>query len=240
MRENRQEIIEKPRKAQLLTRLLQSRSLLSLEISGVEGRFSSAFLAIDAKNKSIHLDQPFPSGSPANISSAQTAVKPGTVLAVTSSIKGAPLKFDTKLKEIKQTNTTPLFACSLPEKILYAQQRDQFRLELGAATRSMASVLVAGKQHNGRIVDISGDGTCFRLRDGAAIEAGDVLTSVELQLNDHLIIKPALRVLSVYSVVQAPGMIQVGTQFDKISQSQLATLRVFINELERKKLRNNR
>ena len=240
MSENTQEIIEKPRKAQLLTRVLQSRSLLSLEIAGVDGKFSSAFVSFDNKNETIDLDQPFPSGTSAYLPNTKTAVKPGTVLAVTGSIKGTPLKFETTLKEIKQTSTTPIYSCSLQDKIMYEQQRDQFRLELGAATRSKASVLIAGKQHSGRIVDLSGDGTCFRLTQGVSIKAGDILTSVELQLNEHLMIKPTLRVLSVYNVVQAPGMIQVGTQFDKISQSETATLRVFMKELERTKLRNNR
>ncbi len=238
--ENTQEIIENPRKAQLLTRLLQSRSLLTLEIAGLEGKFSSAFVSFDTKNETIDLDQPFPSGASAYLPNTKTAVKPGTVLAVTGSIKGTPLKFETTLKEIRLTPTTPIYACSLPETILYQQQRDQFRLELGAATRSRASVLLEGKLHSGRIVDLSGDGTCFRLRQGVAIEAGDVLTSVKLQLDDSFIIKPTLRVLSVYSVVQAPGMIQIGTQFDKISQNERATLRVFIRELERRKLRNSR
>jgi len=72
------------------------------------------------------------------------------------------------------------------------------------------------------------------------VDTGDVLTSVKLELDKKLTINPVLRVLSVYSVVRAPGMVQIGTQFNKISQNERATLRDFMKEIERNRLRNSR
>jgi c-di-GMP-binding flagellar brake protein YcgR len=238
--EYEQAISGNARKRHLLAQLLQSRSLLSLVISGVDGKFSSAFIGMDADSNFLHFDQPFSSQFSGTSADQQELGKPGTVLAVTGSIRGAPVKFDTTLTEIRQTSGTPLYICSLPDKIIYEQQRDQFRLELGAATRSEARILVAGDSYTGRMVDVSETGTCFRLRHGAPVDTGDLLSSVTLELDDQVTINPVLRVLSVYSVVRAPGMIQIGTQFDKISQEERAALRAFMKEIERNRLRNSR
>lgn len=153
MSEYEQEISENTRKRHLLNQLLQSRSQLSLKIAGAEGKFSSAFIAMDANSNFLHLDQPFSSQFSGTNSDQQALAKPGTVLAVTGRIRGAPLKFDTTLTEIRQTGGTPLHICSLPDKIIYEQQRDQFRLELVAATRSMACVFIAGNSYTGRMVE---------------------------------------------------------------------------------------
>ncbi len=240
MSEYEQEISENARKLHLLNRLLQAHSMLSLDISGVKGKFSSAFIAMDAKNNFLHLDQPLSDQFSGTTADPQKLAKTGAVLAVTGSIRGAPLKFETTLQEIRQTSGTPLYICSLPDKIIYEQMRDQFRLELGAATQSMASVFLEGNCYTGRMVDVSENGTCFRLRDGVPVDTGDVLTSVKLELDKKLTINPVLRVLSVYSVVRAPGMVQIGTQFNKISQNERATLRDFMKEIERNRLRNSR
>ena len=82
MSEHEQEISEKARKLHLLARLLQSHSMLSLVISGVKGKFSSAFIAMDAKNNFLHLDQPLSAQFSGTTADQQELAKLGTVSVV--------------------------------------------------------------------------------------------------------------------------------------------------------------
>ncbi|MDE0757848.1 MAG: flagellar brake protein [Pseudomonadales bacterium] len=77
-----QEIRKKHRKLQLLNRLVQSRSSVSLGLPRIRGSFSSLCLAVDLENKILRLDEV--------VSEYRNPVLVGDTISVTVSLSGTP------------------------------------------------------------------------------------------------------------------------------------------------------
>ena len=227
-----QEIRKKHRQLQLLNRLVQSRSSVSLNLPRITGNFSSLCLAVDPENNTLNLDEV--------ISEYRNPVQPGDTLKVTGSINGTPLTFDTQVIDIDRDDHTPLYVCSLPEVLIYAQQRHQFRLALGLASRAEVIMSIDNKRFRGAMIDISEGGLCFRLPAGAPIKKGDVIDKVKLSLDNKTKLEQAIEILNSHAVVHSPNTKQIGAKFVDISTEQTAALRDFIKEAERRRLRNVR
>jgi c-di-GMP-binding flagellar brake protein YcgR len=128
----------------------------------------------------------------------------------------------------------------MPDEMVYEQQRAQFRLELGAASRAEASVVKEGKKYRGKISDISERGAAFRLRRGVPINKGDCIDHVELMLTPEISIQPKIEIMNVLDVARAPNLQQFGVRFLGISSGDAAALKTFMREQERKRLRMSR
>ena len=115
----------------------------------------------------------------------------------------------------------------------YEQQRAQFRLELGAASRAEASITKEGKKYRGKISDISELGAAFRLRRGVPIEKGDCIDHVEFNLTSEIKIQPKIEIMNVLDVAKAPNLQQFGVRFLGISTADSAALKEFMREEER-------
>ena len=77
--------------------------------------------------------------------------------------------------------------------MVYQQQRTQFRLELGAASRAEAIVTKEARKYRGKIIDVSEGGASFRLRKGLPIEVGDLIDHCELALDSESSIRPKMK-----------------------------------------------
>ena len=112
------------------------------------------------------------------MSSTATRSEPRTTsVAVTGSITGTPIVFKTRGSGYRRSLTAQhLYECSVPDEMAYEQQRAQFRLELGAASRAEACLTKDGKKYRGKISDISeteavpsGYAAASRLSEGTAL-----------------------------------------------------------------------
>jgi CRP-like cAMP-binding protein len=224
------EVRKKHRKLQLLNRLVQSRSSVSLSLPRASGNFTSLCLAVNPEDNSLHLDEV--------VSEYRNPVLVGDTLSVTGSLNGTPLKFKTKVKEINKLDRRPLYVCSLPEVLVYEQQRDQFRLVLGLASRAEASMTINDKKLRGTIIDISEGGVCFRLPAGSPIDRGHVIEGVKLGLDTTTSFNQDIEILNIHPVVHTPTLIQIGARFKTISPEDVILLRDHIKEAERRRLRN--
>ncbi len=159
---------------------------------------------------------------------------------MTGSITGTPIVFKTRVLAIKVVDGSTLYECSIPDEMTYEQQRAQFRLELGAASRAEASITKEGKKYRGKISDISELGAAFRLRRGVPIEKGDRIDHVEFNLTTEIKIQPKIEIMNVLDVARAPNLQQFGVRFLGISTADTAALKEFMREQERRRLRMGR
>lgn len=225
-----QEIRKKHRQQQLLNRLVQSRSSVSLTLPRASGKFSSICLAVDAEKNTLELDEV--------ISEYRNPIQQGDVLKVTGSISGTPLNFKTEVLEIVRKDNRPLYVCSFPEVLVYVQQRHQFRLGLGVASRAEVVISIDNKRFRGAMIDISEGGLCFRLPAKAPVQKGDIVEKVKLSLDTRTIFEQAIEILNTHAVVHSPTTKQIGARFKDISTEQTVKLRDYIKEAERRRLRN--
>ena len=229
----RQDINRNERKLQLLLRIERSRSSLSMKTPRSSDLFSTLLIGVDTEKEVIQLDEIV-------AVDMRNPVRVGDHLTLSGTLTGTPISFTTKVLEIKMVGGSNLYECSLPDRMVYQQQRTQFRLELGAASRAEAIVSKNERKYRGKIIDVSEGGVSFRLRKGVPIEVGDLIDHCELALQPDLSIRPKIEVMNVKPVVKAPNLQQYGVRFIGLASSDLATLKDFMRETERRKLRNSR
>lgn len=227
-----QEISREDRKVQLLLRLSRSRSSLSLQVPRYPDKFSSLLVGVDVKRQVLQLDEV--------MSEYRNPIRADDTVTVTGSIAGTPIVFKSKVLESKIVDGSTLYECAMPDEMVYEQQRAQFRLELGAASRAEASVVKEGKKYRGKISDVSERGAAFRLRRGVPINKGDCIDHVELMLTPEISIQPKIEIMNVLDVARAPNLQQFGVRFLGISSGDAAALKTFMREQERKRLRMSR
>ena len=191
-----QEISREDRKVQLLLRLSRSRSSLSLQVPRYPDKFSSLLVGVDFKRQVLQLDEV--------MSEYRNPIRADDTVTVTGSIAGTPIVFKSKVLESKIVDGSTLYECAMPDEMVYEQQRAQFRLELGAASRAEASVVKEGKKYRGKISDVSERGAAFRLRRGVPINKGDCIDHVELMLTPEISIQPKIEIMNVLDVARAP------------------------------------
>ena len=227
-----QDINRNERKLQLLLRIERSRSSLSMKTPRSPNLFSTLLIGVDTAREIIQLDE--------IIADFRNPVRAGDHLTLSGTLTGTPISFNTQVLEVKMVDGSNLYECSLPDRMIYQQQRTQFRLELGAASRAEAIVTKDERKYRGKIIDVSEGGVSFRLRKGVPIEVGDLIDHCELALQPDLSIRPKIEVMNVKPVVKAPNLQQYGVRFIGLASSDLATLKEFMRETERRKLRNSR
>jgi c-di-GMP-binding flagellar brake protein YcgR len=227
-----QDINRNERKLQLLLRIERSRSSLSMKTPRSSDLFSTLLIGVDTEREIIQLDEIV-------AIDMRNPVREGDHLTLSGTLTGTPISFTTKVLEIKMVGGSNLYECSLPDRMVYQQQRTQFRLELGAASRAEAIVTKDERKYRGKIIDVSEGGVSFRLRKGVPIEVGDLIDHCELALQPDLSIRPKIEVMNIKPVVKAPNLLQYGVRFIGLASSDLATLKEFMRETERRKLRNS-
>ncbi len=227
-----QEIKREDRKIQLLLRLSRSRTSISLKIARYADNFSSLLIGVDINRHVIQLDEV--------MSEYRNPIRVSDTVSVTGSIMGTPIVFKTRVLAIKVVDGSTLYECSIPDEMTYEQQRAQFRLELGAASRAEASIMKEGKKYRGKFSDISEHGASFRLRRGVPIEKGDLIDHVEFNLTTEIKIQPKIEIMNVLDVARAPNLQQFGVRFLGISTTDSAALKEFMREEERRRLRMGR
>ena len=62
------------------------------------------------------------------VSEVREPVQVGDELSLSGSLSGTPISFKTKVLEVKLVDGNNLYECALPERMVYQQQRTQFRL----------------------------------------------------------------------------------------------------------------
>lgn len=227
-----QEIKREDRKIQLLLRLSRSRASLNVQVPRFSDKFSSLLVDIDIARHVIQLDEV--------MSEHRNPIRVGDTVTVTGSITGTPIVFKTRVLEVKIVDGSTVYECSLPDEMVYEQQRAQFRLELGAASRAEASITMDGKKYRGKISDISEFGAAFRLRRGVPILKGDSIDYVAFNLTPEITIHPKIEIMNVLDVARAPKLQQFGARFRGISTADAAALKEFMREEERRRLRMSR
>jgi len=227
-----QEINRNARKLQLLLRIERSRCSLSMKSARVPNPLSTLLIGVDTDREIIQLDEV--------VSEIRNPVRAGDELSLSGSLSGTPISFKTKVLAIKLLDGNNLYECALPERMVYQQQRTQFRLELGAASRAEAIVTKEARKYRGKIIDVSEGGASFRLRKGLPIQVGDLIDHCELALDSESSIRPKIEIMNVKAVAKAPNLQQFGVRFVGLATADLATLKVFMRESERRKLRNSR
>ena len=227
-----QEINRNARKLQLLLRIERSRSSLSMKSPRVSNPLSTLLIGVDTDREIVQLDEV--------VTEVRDPVRVGDELALSGSLSGTPISFKTKVLEVKSVDGNNLYECALPERMVYQQQRTQFRLELGAASRAEAIVTKEARKYRGKIIDVSEGGASFRLRKGLPIQVGDLIDHCELALDSESSIRPKIEIMSVKAVAKAPNLQQFGVRFIGLATADSATLKEFMRESERRKLRNSR
>ena len=172
------------------------------------------------------------------VSEYRNSVLVGDTISVTASVSGTPLSFDTRVLKINRQERRPLYVCSLPDELIYGQNRGHFRLVLGMVSRAEATMSINDKKQRGPIIDISEAGVCCRLPAATPIKRRDVIEGVRLKLSTSTTLTQEVEILNIHPVVHSPNTIQIGARFNAISPEDVSMLRDHIKESERRRLHN--
>lgn len=227
-----QEIKRTDRISQLLLRLSRSRSSVTIQLPRFSDKFTSLVLGVNVGRQIFQLDEV--------MSEYRNPIRPKDNLTVTGSITGTPIAFKTQVVAAKVVDGARLYECAFPDEMVYEQQRAQFRLELGAASRAEGCLYKDDRKFRGKISDVSERGAAIRLRRGVPIERGDKIDRVELILTPEITIQPKVEIMSVLDVAKAPNLLQFGVRFVGISTAESAALKEFMRQEERRRLKMGR
>lgn len=215
----------------LLSRLLESHSLLTVGLSGSKSSYSSAILLLDFDAEYIVLDELTPV-------SGHNKVVANTKLHIRGRLDGVEIVFDTIVLEIGGSNGIGFYKASLPEEVLYNQRRDNYRLLVSRA-ESIPVYLKASRADlcEAELKDISLGGLKAKLKPGTtfAMKPGDV-ANCTVDLPDTGRIESELQMVHVVSS-ELHRTVTFGGRFLGLTREHQTAIQRFIAEFEREMIK---
>ncbi len=155
--------------ADLLHRVMESRSQLTVTLPGVSGTYNSAILRLDAERGYVLLDELHPTYGHSKL------IEIGR-LNVRATVKGVEIRFPAVLQDVGSESGVSRYRAAIPGEVFYRQRRAHFRVNAGAAAALDVSLeLPGGRSISGRIADISEGGIGVELPADAPLSQGDRL-----------------------------------------------------------------
>ena len=221
-------ITDPARIAGLLERLAKRRTLLTVEIPGYMGHFTSSIVSVDGPH--VLLDELLPS-------EGHLLLLAERKLQVTGKLDGIDVRFNTTLERVDDQDGMITYHASLPGRLEYRQRRENYRAHIPMARR--LRVVIDGRDGiviEGELHDLSLGGAGIIFPDAMpAVERGLLYEgALELPDGEWLYCAFDLR----YTKRGQPRDRQlVGARFARLTLAQAQLVGRCISELEREYIR---
>ena len=209
----------------------EQRAFVDVQVPGDDTVYQSIFLELDSDEKTILIDEFFPS----------TAwVSPGQVLRLSIRQKGGrSLKFQSRVLEAYRYDDAPMYVIAMPDFIDYDQRRNAFRLVV--ESNLAIDVTFTGPDkvtYCGRMGDISASGLSLFLDKAPNCELayGNILKNVSFEFA-QINIASDLTIRSLPRDSNKETPLRIGAEFNGLSANLAKDLEMSILQLQRERLR---
>jgi len=212
----------------ILDGLITSRSLLTIIIGENEHEFySSAVLAVYPEERQFVMDELNPEVGHKRL------LESGTLKAY-ALLKGVKVFFTANMRKVSTKDGISYYVFSFPEYIYYEQQRNHYRVQVLGVTNNAINI----DQLEGRLVDLSLGGIGAQFPAGTAIQEGDQIHNVHIQLPDSHSIECDLEICNVMPLNDNKHL-RVGARFIRLEKDRERQLQRIVNHLEREELKHS-
>ena len=221
-----------PQIASLLRRLQESRSLLSVTVSGSDELYNSAVVEVDSGLDYVLLDELTPSDGHERLLRSRS-------LHAHARLRGIDISFAGTLQEAGVRDGIAFYRLPLPSLVNYRQRRANFRAHVGMG---IPVPVALGGRHaaelDGTLCDISTGGIGAMLRSGRTtdLHEGVVLDHCSISLPIGREISCALEIRYV-SHDERRHALRIGGRYVDLDRSQEKIVEHFVAALERELLR---
>lgn len=215
-----------------LQRAMMARAMLEVRLQGDDRLYQSLILELDSDEGTILIDELFPStyeafaGQWLNINIRQR--------------HGRSLNFDVQVLQRHLYDGAPIYVVTLPEELDQEQRRASFRLPIDSGI-VVESHFVGPDQchHQGQLRNLSSGGLCLitNKEDDLALACDDVLQDLVFEY-EGVAVECEARVKNVVTEIETHNAIQIGAQFQRLSNSERRQLDNLILRMQRQYLRN--
>jgi c-di-GMP-binding flagellar brake protein YcgR len=218
---------------ELLYRVINSRSIITVYTDFVQDNFSSALLRL-VPDEYLILDELKPSP---NLPSERSLI--GHNFNIQAYVDGVALELETRIIASGIQDGVRYYKTTFPKQIVYEQKRGSFRVSTTIDQRIPVSFqLSSGATYKGELFDISSGGISIALRQ----EVMDPRTSRGVLIPNCVIQLPGVKEpfrcqLELRNIRQAGRMQLVGTSFHDITPRQERIVEKYVASLDRKRLR---
>ena len=145
--------------AGVLAEISRHLILVSVRLDAEGPLYDSHVDRLDEAHSLLHLRELGPSPEPLDI-------EPGQDLYVFATMRGIAVRFTVTIDDILTTDRGLLYVCDYPERILYLQRRELFRVPLPRHEHRSVKLRVQGQGPElvARILDLSVRGFCLELK----------------------------------------------------------------------------
>jgi c-di-GMP-binding flagellar brake protein YcgR len=183
--ETNESVTKRKRVIVLLERIRKQKALLTVNISGINGSFSSTLLSIDAKDNYFSIDELHPPEGHQHLSS-------GTRLAIHARAPGMDWHFRSHVESIDKDRDIHYYKLAMPAEVYFAQRREIDRVKISGTAK--LSIAHAEGQLKGMLYDLSAGGVGAIVQSGIRLGVGERHTCfVELPNEKRLITQMVIR-----------------------------------------------
>lgn len=213
--------------AQILTRVLEHRGLITVHLAGNPGNFASILLELDLAGGSLVLDELHPRAGDQH-------VRPGARLLVSARLDGSRIEFRSNVQDSVSYKGAPAWRVTLPTSVDYFERRGGYRLAVPTALQ-MRPVIFSGQDGPipARLVDISRRGLAALL--DPQIEAA---VGAQVPCTLHLPENSVSLDAEIRSSVVQQNRLRLGVMFPNMTPQQRYNLDASVAKLERNLLRH--
>jgi c-di-GMP-binding flagellar brake protein YcgR len=221
------EIIKDPAHvAQILRKIQDSHSLLTITVPGKNEPYQSAILEINPKKQYVVLDELTPARGHKRL------LEIGELVARTK-LKGIDVRFSTSLESYNVKDGIAAYRLKFPDEIVHMQKRQSFRISLGLGTNiPLLLKREDGTRLMGRVINISETGVGASIESDTVLELAEILPWCEIALSDDEVISSKLEIRFL-KLDRESGVQKIGGRFLDMSGMQKRLLARKITDLQR-------
>lgn len=132
--------------------------LVSVRVDDLGPMYDSRIQRIDPPHRVFFLDQLQPPED-------ETRLRLGQDLYVFATMRGIAVRFAATVGEIQDASGAPRYLCGYPERLLYLQRRDLFRVPLPRTDRRALRIRLSTSEREieARVMDLSIKGLCLEV-----------------------------------------------------------------------------
>lgn len=213
--------------AQILTRLLDQRDLISVHVLGSAGNYSSVLLELDLHGGELLLDELHPA-------TANRLIGPEAQLLVNARLDGSRIEFTCAVRGTAHLRGGPAWRVALPTSIDYFERRSGYRLTVPVGLHLQPAILSSlDGPISARLLDVSRRGMAAMLTASVQAEIG-IQVPCSLRLLENRVDLDA----EIRSSVQQHNQLRVGMMFLNMTPAQRTALDTSVARLERNLLRH--
>jgi c-di-GMP-binding flagellar brake protein YcgR len=212
--------------ARLLEMAKSRRTLLEVSMPGVPDIFFSAFLAINADDQFILLDE-------INTRHGHELFLVHKTINVSTKLNGIDLSFSSKLLQAFEKDGIAVYKIKYPESVMYLQQRQSYRINIGLGI----SIPVKMKREDGvplygNMINLSETGAGIALNSPCAVHMSEILPFCELRISEEQTIRCQLEIRYIKANEENKPQ-HIGGQFIGIDNMQQRELSKVVTTLQR-------